>query len=400
METTQRHLWPSLFASEYSTAPLRVSRFTITDYRPKLARLNFAQGLVHSSNVTTAQVMRVMGGGEVLRTSHERLGLHEPLALGISEVGAPRPPARWGKTESVTASYGHGFAVTPVHLLRAFSAIVNGGQLPEPTLLKRTGPAPEGRRVFSPETSEVMRSLVRLVVLEGSGRKADVEGYLIGGKTGTANQISAAGVYDDELRITTFVSSFPADAPRYTTLVMVENPKPAPDSHGFATAGWVSTGPTARLIARIAPLLGVEPRNGEEFDASARALLSPPPAAPLPELPAPSERSPVTLAVAVDGAGGVGGVGGAPVAEGPAPIGAAAAPAVARGGEGSYVALLEGLGETAAAPFVQEPLAVPPSAPSGALPPPGLPAPPGSGPPGEAESIESLVRLLLGDGTL
>ena len=175
---------------------------------------------------------------------------------------------------------------------------------------------------------------------------------------------------------------------------MVENPKPAPDSHGFATAGWVSTGPTARLIARIAPLLGVEPRDGEGFDASARALLSPPPAAPFPQLPAPSKRGPAVLAVAADGTDG------ALVAEGVAPGDAAAAPAVVRGREGSYVALLEGLGETADAPFVQEPPSAPSVAPSGALPPPGSSAPPGSGPPGEAESIESLVRLLLSDGTL
>ena len=189
LETTPRHLWPSLFASEYSTAPLRVSRFTITDYRPKLARLNFAQGLVHSSNVTTAQVMRAMGGGEALRAGHERLGLHEPLALGISEVGAPRPPARWGKTESVTASYGHGFAVTPVHLLRAFSAIVNGGQLPEPTLLKRQARPRRGSRSFRPRPPRSCAGLCGSSFSRGAAGRPTWRVISSAGKTGTANQI-------------------------------------------------------------------------------------------------------------------------------------------------------------------------------------------------------------------
>ncbi|MDA7984117.1 MAG: penicillin-binding protein 2 [Alphaproteobacteria bacterium] len=273
MEATPRGEWSALFASRYSTSPMRIPGYTITDYRPKHANVKFAEGMIHSSNVTTAKVMRRIGAPS-LRDGFHRLGMAEIAPLELGERGLPQMPAKWGPTESVTASYGHGIAVSPVHIVRAFAAVVNGGVLPSPTLLK--GGAAPGARVLSAETSAVMRRLLRLVVLEGTGRKADADGYLVGGKTGTANQVSPSGGYDDNLRIASFVAAFPMDAPRYVTFMMVENPVPSEDSFGFATGGWVAASATRLLVARIAPLLGVLPRDSEEFDTGALNFLNTP----------------------------------------------------------------------------------------------------------------------------
>jgi cell division protein FtsI (penicillin-binding protein 3) len=164
----------------------------------------------------------------------------------------------------MTISYGHGLAVSPLQLTAAVAAVVNGGTAVRPTLL-RQDPAspPRGERVISPHTSEQMRQLMRLGVVKGTGSKANAEGYLVGGKTGTADKIQGRG-YARNARIASFVGAFPMDDPRYVVFAMLDEPKPTKQTYGYATGGWVAAPLAGRVIARIAPLLGVTPRdNGE-----------------------------------------------------------------------------------------------------------------------------------------
>ena len=261
-----------ILKTRYDVAnPLRIGRFKITDYRPKKTSLLFPEVLVHSSNIGTVQVMESFGG-ENLRRGLQAFGLTTPATTELPEMGVPILPTTWRRSNYVTASYGHGISVSPLQLVRATSAVVNGGLLPAPTLLKGKSarPAP---RVLSTEASEMMRSMMRLVVMEGTGRNAEAQGYLVGGKTGTANKVSPTGGYSEERVISSFLSAFPMDAPRYVVLIAVDEPQGREDTYGYATAGWVAAPATGRLVQRIAPLLGVAPVKSEFFDTRAAHLL-------------------------------------------------------------------------------------------------------------------------------
>ena len=120
----------------------------------------------------------------------------------------------------------------------------------------------EGVRVISEKTSETMRRLMRLVVTDGSGKGADVPGYFVGGKTGTAQKTGPRGGYLENKRIAAFVGAFPMNAPRYAFYVMVDEPNPNAKSHGYATAGWVAAPAAGNVIRRVAPILGMVPEGG------------------------------------------------------------------------------------------------------------------------------------------
>ena len=251
--------------------PLRIGRFPITDYRPKKTSLLFPEVLVHSSNIGTVQVMESFGG-ETLKAGLKSLGLTSAVNTELPESGLPILPTTWRRSNYVTASYGHGISVSPLQLIRATSAIVNGGVLTAPTLLKQESPAP-APRVLSTQASETMRSMMRLVVTDGTGRNAEAHGYLIGGKTGTADKVSPNGGYSEDKVMSSFLSAFPMDNPRYVILIAVDEPQGRKDTHGYATAGWVAAPATGRLVQRIAPLLGVAPVESKAFDARAAHLL-------------------------------------------------------------------------------------------------------------------------------
>ena len=250
---------------------LWIGRFPIDDYRPKKTSLLFPEVLVHSSNIGTVQVMESFGG-ENLKAGLKSFGLTAAVHTELPESGAPILPTTWRRSNYVTASYGHGISVSPLQLVRATSAVVNGGVLTAPTLLKqeRIVPAP---RVLSTQASETMRSMMRLVVTNGTGRYANARGYLVGGKTGTADKVSPQGGYSEDRVISTFLSAFPMQDPRYAILIAVDEPQGRKDTHGYATAGWVAAPATGRLVQRIAPLLGVAPVETKAFDARAEHLL-------------------------------------------------------------------------------------------------------------------------------
>lgn len=241
-----------------ASRPLRVAGYTISDYKPKNRWLSVPEIFIYSSNIGSAQ-MAAEAGAETQRAFFAKLGMLRPAKLELPELGVPRYPGRWRPINTMTIAYGHGMAVSPVHMVAGVSAMVNGGILRSLTLLRREpGQVPSGERVISAETSAEMRQLMRLVVEQGTGSKADVPGYLVGGKTGTADKLSGRG-YSRNSRLASFIGAFPMTAPRYVILAMIDEPKPSKASHGYATGGWVAAPAVGRVIQRIAPLLGVEP---------------------------------------------------------------------------------------------------------------------------------------------
>ncbi|HLW29047.1 MAG TPA: penicillin-binding protein 2 [Kiloniellales bacterium] len=252
-----------------TSQPIRVARYTINDFRGKKRWMNVPEIFQYSSNIGTVHMAMEMGT-ERLREYLDRFGLFSPAPLELPERGRPMIPQPWREINTMTVSYGHGIALTPLQVTRAFAALVNGGELVQPTLIKRlAGEEGPRERVISELTAERMRWLLRLVVLHGSGGNADVEGYLLGGKTGTANKLSPSGGYQLDKRIASFAGAFPIDDPRYVVFLMVDEPKPTEKTYGFATAGWVVAPAMGRVVSRLGPLLGLPPRpkaDEQEYD--------------------------------------------------------------------------------------------------------------------------------------
>ena len=245
--------------------PIRVSRYTIRDFKPRDRSMTVPEILIYSSNIGTVQ-MAMAAGTQRQQQFLERLGLLRPSDIELTEIGAPMKPSVWREVNTMTISYGHGLAVSPVQLVSAIGAVVNGGELRPTTMLRRTAAeAPSGRRVMDEETSAVMRWLMRLVVQHGTGRKAAAEGYLVGGKTRTAEKIIGRR-YADDARIASFVGAFPMDRPRYVLFAMIDEPKGRKDTHGYATGGWVAAPVVSRVIQRMAPLLGMRARPAEDSE--------------------------------------------------------------------------------------------------------------------------------------
>ena len=241
-----------------ATHPIRIGRFTISDYHGKHRVLSVPEILMYSSNIGAAR-MAVAAGAQTQREFLARLGLLKPPKIEVSEVAAPHFPAKWREVNVMTIAFGHGISVTPLSFATAAAALVNGGILRQATLVKLpAGYAPQGQQVISAKTSEQMRRLLRLVVEHGTGTMAAAPGYVVGGKTGTADKISGRH-YAERKLLSSFVGVFPINNPKYLILTIVDEPHPNKQSHGYATAGWTVAPATSRIIERIAPLLGVQP---------------------------------------------------------------------------------------------------------------------------------------------
>lgn len=240
------------------SSPIKIARFSITDYHRENHPLTVADILKVSSNIGSAQMAMAMGT-ENQKNFMQRMGMLRPASIELPETGAPLFPQNWREINTMTISYGHGMAVTPLHVVSGVSALINGGYLHPATLLAREGSDPlPGSRVLKPKTSEDMRTLMRLVVAEGTGGKANVPGYEVGGKTGTAEKTGVGG-YRHKALLSSFVAAFPMSDPRYTVLAIVDEPQGTRQTYGFATGGWTAAPIVGRVIAQIAPLLGIEP---------------------------------------------------------------------------------------------------------------------------------------------
>ena len=238
--------------------PIQIGRFTIEDYHGKHRWLSVPEIFMYSSNIGSAK-MAVDAGAERQRGFLARLGLLQPVPVEIDEVAKPHYPAVWRPVNVMTIAYGHGIAVTPLHVITAVSAIVNGGVLHPPTLRKLpSGAVPPGEQVMSPKTSEQMRKLMRLVVEFGTAKQAAAPGYVVGGKTGTAEK-NSGGRYLEKKLLSSFIGAFPMHDPRYAILALVDEPHGTKQSFGYATAGWTVAPATSRIVQRIAPILGVAP---------------------------------------------------------------------------------------------------------------------------------------------
>ena len=194
-----------------------------------------------------------------------RMGMFARIGIELPEAGLPivQSAAAWKQVVTLTVAFGHGISVSPLHVVRGTAAVANGGVLVRPTILALPpGEQPEGVRVMQPSTSDTMRRLMRLVVTDGFGKQAEVAGYYPGGKTGTAEKVGKHGYkrgFKESFNVAAFISVFPMNAPRYAVYMMVDEPHGNKSTYGYSTAGWVAAPAAGRVIARIAPMLGLLP---------------------------------------------------------------------------------------------------------------------------------------------
>ena len=240
--------------------PIKVANFSIRDSHPHKRWLSLAEIFAYSSNIGTVRLIMDVGKDKQ-QDFLKSLGMFDKVDIELPEIGKPIAPSKWKDINMMTISYGHGISVTPLHLVQAIASIINDGHKTKPTLQKQPHNAAKiqnAERIVTKETSHKVRRLLRAVVQYGTGRNAAVEGYRVGGKTGTAEKVKN-GRYDRNKKVTSFISAFPMDNPEYIIFAMVDEPKGNKRTHNYATGGWVAAPIVKNVITRIAPMLGVTP---------------------------------------------------------------------------------------------------------------------------------------------
>ncbi|MBO9499300.1 MAG: penicillin-binding protein 2 [Novosphingobium sp.] len=260
-------------ARRYPAAQLHVAGFTIHDDEDLGSSLNVPEMLIHSSNIVAAQIADELGPVR-MKAAMASLHFNERPYIELPARGFPIwTSGTWPRLRTMTVGYGHGVAVTPLHLASAYAALVNGGIWRPSTLLKvEPGHAAPGHRVFKASTSARMNQLLRMIALYGTGKKADAPGFRVGGKTGSAEKPGAGG-YRRHSVIATFASAFPMDRPRYVVIAMLDEPQGTAASSFQRTAAWNAAPIVGRLVPRIGPLLGVMPDDRHDIDLSDLAPL-------------------------------------------------------------------------------------------------------------------------------
>ncbi len=258
-----------------ATRPIQISRFTIRDFHAKSRWLSVPEIFMYSSNIGAAK-MALDIGGKIQRTYLGQLGLLDSLPISLVESGVPMIPNPWRPINTMTIGFGHGIAVSALHLAAGTAATINGGLYNAPTLIKRPSNSLKatrsGRRVFSKATSLQMRKLMRLTVEQGTGRKGTAPGYLVGGKTGTAEKLTTGG-YSSESLLSSFIGGFPMDDPHYIVLVLLDGPKGNINTHGYAGGGWTAAPVVSRIVRRIAPFVAITPINEEAPEVRQRLAI-------------------------------------------------------------------------------------------------------------------------------
>ncbi len=262
-----------------ATSPIHIGRFTISDFEGKHRWLYLPEILAYSSNIGAARMAEAVGA-ERQHAWMEKLGMLRRSAIELPEAGRPLfpPLSNWKEIATLTIGFGHGIAVSPLHVVSGTSAVANGGVFMKPTILAvdPDGPPPQGTRIMQQANSDIVRKLMRLVVTDGYGQPAEVPGYFVGGKTGTAEKVSHHG-YAKHANVSAFMSAFPMNAPHYAVYMMLDEPKGNASTGGFSTAGKVSAPAAGRVIARIGPMLGLLPEtdNAAAIQASLAIPLQP-----------------------------------------------------------------------------------------------------------------------------
>jgi cell division protein FtsI (penicillin-binding protein 3) len=233
----------------------KIGKFTIHEAEHMPATLSARDILAQSSNIGTAQIA-LRDGGVKQRKFLEHMGLLAPVRTELPEHARPLYPANWGTIETATIAFGQGISVSPLRFVASAASVVNGGREITPTFVK-TDADRRGAQLIPAQTSETMRGLLRYVVTNGTGKNANVEGYDVGGKTGSAQVPGPGGRYIPHALRTSFFAAFPVEDPRYIVFVLLDQPHGIKATGGFALAGQTAAPLAGRVIARIAPLLGV-----------------------------------------------------------------------------------------------------------------------------------------------
>lgn len=243
-----------------ASTPIKYGKFTISDYHAKNRVLTVPEIFIYSSNIGTARMALKLGARGV-EGFYRRMGFFAPAPIELPERGQPLYPKPWRDLSTITTSFGHGIAITPLHMARAAAALVNGGILITPTLEKSESQklsTPVGSRVVKPQTSSMIRQLMELTVAAGTGSKAYVEGYDVGGKTGTAEK-NMNGRYVRNALLSSFLGVFPIHDPRYVVLAILDEPQGIPETQGYATGGWTAAPVVAEVVSRMGPLYRIAP---------------------------------------------------------------------------------------------------------------------------------------------
>lgn len=257
-----------------ATSPIKFGRFSISDFHGKKRPLSVTESFIYSSNIATAKMALHMGVNRH-KAFLKKLGLLNSVTTELGPSAAPIVPKHWKKLNTMTIAFGHGLSVTPLQLATATVPLVNGGLSVPPTFLPRTREEAMqvATRVLKPGTSEAINKLMRMNVVKGTGKRADAEGYRVGGKTGTAEKV-VNGRYARSALLNSFLATFPTDDPQYVVLVTLDEPQRVAATNNAYTAG-VNAAPTVgKVVARIAPILGVPPKleaGQDRFDAKVSA---------------------------------------------------------------------------------------------------------------------------------
>lgn len=266
------HIWDSFD----TVHPIHIGRFTITDFEPEHHNMEVPELIAVSSNIGASHIALDVGADRQ-RAWLKKLGYFARSPIQLPESAPPivQSASRWKTATVMTVSFGNGIAVTPTQLIAGTAALVNGGIWHPATLLAAAPDAPpEGEQIEQPETSTLMRKLMRIVVTQGTGKPAEVPGYLVGAKTGTSQKVGKGG-YKLHANLSSMVATFPMTAPRYIVYAMLDTPHADKTTFGFTTGGWTAGPAVKRIISRIGPMLGVMPFPAAELPALEAQLYLP-----------------------------------------------------------------------------------------------------------------------------
>ncbi len=245
--------------------PIKISSKLIKDHRPLNFPINLPEVIVHSSNIGSAKIARLLGS-KIQQKYINLLEFDKKIEIGIVETGKPRIINDHKLSTIMTKSYGYGIQITPLHLAYGTASVVNNGYLIKPKLIFKNNAVSNIKKIFSSGTSKSIRNILYLVVKDksGTGKLANATGYLVGGKTGTAHKINN-GKYSNDEKIVAFTGAFPINKPKFVFTIMVDNPKPQKISNGLATGGWVVAPIVKKFVNRISPILGIYPITKQEI---------------------------------------------------------------------------------------------------------------------------------------
>ncbi len=255
-------------------AVVKIGSKKIQNFRGKGGIMSAPEVLMYSSNIGSAQIALKVGAQEQKRYLSE-FGMLQKIDIELPEKASPIYPQSklWSQASTITISYGHGIAVTPLHVVTAMAAMVNGGYIVKPTLLKVHDQSQIKKHVvLSSKTSDIMRKLLRIVAIEGYAKKANVPGYFVGGKTGTAEKVVGHG-YSKNANLASFVGAFPMDKPKYAIVVLIDEAMPNSENMGFTTGGMIAAPVAGRIIEKVAPILGVVPRDEDDIEINQSLFL-------------------------------------------------------------------------------------------------------------------------------